>query len=182
MLAATSWAARLKAGLARTREVLNTDLGTLISRRKIDESLFDELETALLTADCGVEATRDLIEDLRGRAKKDRLEDGAALKNALKAALLQRLAPLERNLDPGAHKPCVIVIAGVNGGGKTTSIGKLAKMAAGGRQQSHARGGGHVPRRGARATGHLGRAQRRAGDRPAGRGSGRGGVRRHRRR
>jgi fused signal recognition particle receptor len=127
MLAATSWAARLKAGLARTREVLNTDLGTLLSRRKIDEALFDELETALLTADCGVEATRDLIEDLRSRAKKDRLEDGAALKTALKAALLQRLAPLERKLDPGAHKPCVIVIAGVNGGGKTTSIGKLAK-------------------------------------------------------
>jgi fused signal recognition particle receptor len=127
MLAATSWAARLKAGLARTREVLNTDLGMLLSRRKVDEALFNELEAALLAADCGVEATRDLIEDLRGRAKRDRLEDGAALKSALKAALLQRLVPLERELDAGAHKPCVIVVAGVNGGGKTTSIGKLAK-------------------------------------------------------
>ena len=127
MLAATSWAARLKAGLARTREVLNTDLGTLLSRRKIDEALFEELETALLAADCGVEATRDLIEELRASAKRERLEDGAALKTALKAALLQRLAPLERELDTGAHKPCIIVVAGVNGGGKTTSIGKLAK-------------------------------------------------------
>jgi fused signal recognition particle receptor len=127
MLAATSWAARLKAGLARTREVLNADLGTLLGGRRIDEALFDQLEAALLAADCGVEATRDLIEDLRRRAKKDRLEDGAALKSALKAALLQRLAPLERKLDPGSHKPCVIVVAGVNGGGKTTSIGKLAK-------------------------------------------------------
>jgi fused signal recognition particle receptor len=127
MLAATSWAARLKAGLARTREVLNADLGTLLSRRRIDEALFEELETALLAADCGVEATRDLLDDLRARVKKHRIEDGAALKAALKDAVLARLAPLERRLDAGAHKPCVIMVAGVNGSGKTTSIGKLAK-------------------------------------------------------
>jgi len=127
MLAATSWAARLKAGLARTREVLNTDLGTLLGGRKIDAALFDELETALLSADCGVEATRDVLDDLRARVKQQRIEDGAALKAALKAVLLARLAPLERRLDVGAHKPCVIVLAGVNGAGKTTSIGKLAK-------------------------------------------------------
>jgi fused signal recognition particle receptor len=128
MLAATSWAARLKAGLARTREVLNADLGTLLDRRKIDEALFEELETALLSADCGVEATRDLLDDLRARVKKQRVEDGTALKAALKEAMLTRLAPLERKLDVGRHKPCVIVIAGVNGSGKTTSIGKLAKF------------------------------------------------------
>ena len=127
MLAATSWAARLKAGLARTREVLNADLGTLIGRRKIDEALFEELETALLSADCGVEATRALLDDLRARANKQRIEDSVALKAALKAALLERLAPLERALDTGNLKPCVIVVAGVNGSGKTTSIGKLAK-------------------------------------------------------
>ena len=127
MLAATSWAARLKAGLARTREVLGSDVGTLFGGRKIDERLFDELETALLSADCGVEATRELLEDLRHRVRKQRIEDGAALKTALKAALLERLAPLERRLETGSHKPCVIVIAGVNGSGKTTSIGKLAK-------------------------------------------------------
>jgi fused signal recognition particle receptor len=127
MVAATSWAARLKAGLARTRAVLNTDLGDLLARRRIDEALFEELESALLAADCGVEATRDLVEDLRRRAKADRIEDGAALKAALKAAVLARLKPLERALDTGAHKPCVIVVAGVNGSGKTTSIGKLAK-------------------------------------------------------
>ena len=127
MLAATSWAARLKAGLARTREVLNADLGTLLARRRIDASLFDELESALLAADCGVEATRSLLDELRARAKAARLEDGAALKDLLKSAVLERLRPLERALDPGAHKPCVIVVAGVNGSGKTTSIGKLAK-------------------------------------------------------
>ena len=70
MLAATSWAARLKAGLARTREVLNADLGELLTRRKVDEALFEELESALLSADCGVEATRALLDDLRDRVKK----------------------------------------------------------------------------------------------------------------
>ena len=128
MLAATSWAARLKAGLARTREVLGTDVGTLFGRRKIDAALFDELETALLSADCGVEATRALLDDLRNRVKKQGIEDRVALKAALKVALLARLVPLERKLETGAHKPCVIVIAGVNGSGKTTSIGKLAKL------------------------------------------------------
>ncbi|MBC7804418.1 MAG: signal recognition particle receptor subunit alpha, partial [Candidatus Parcubacteria bacterium] len=127
MLAATSWAARLKAGLARTREVLGTDVGVLLSRRKIDEAFFEELESALLAADCGVEATQALIEDLRSRVRRDRIEDGAALKAALKTAIRERLAPLERALDTGTRKPCVIVVAGVNGSGKTTSIGKLAK-------------------------------------------------------
>ena len=127
MVAATSWATRLKAGLARTREVLNADLGALLTRSKIDESLFEELETALLSADCGVEATQALLDDLRRRVRKERIEDGAALMTALKAALLERLAPLERKLAFDAHKPCVILVAGVNGSGKTTSIGKLAK-------------------------------------------------------
>jgi fused signal recognition particle receptor len=128
MLAATSWAARLKAGLARTREVLNADLGTLLARRRIDESLFEELETALLSADCGVQATQAIVGELRTRAGKQRIEDGAALKAALKATITAHLAPLERRLAAGAHKPCVIVVAGVNGSGKTTSIGKLAKF------------------------------------------------------
>jgi len=127
MLAATSWAARLKAGLARTREVLGTDVGTLFGGRKIDAALLGELETALLSADCGVEATRALLDDLRERVKQQRIEDGVALKAALKDALLERLAPLERDLEAGARKPCIIVVAGVNGSGKTTSIGKLAK-------------------------------------------------------
>jgi fused signal recognition particle receptor len=127
MLAATSWAARLKAGLARTREVLNADLGELLARRRIDESLFEELETALLSADCGVEATQAIVGDLRQRAGRQRIEDGGALKAALKAIIAERLAPLERGLPFRDHKPCVIMVAGVNGSGKTTSIGKLAK-------------------------------------------------------
>jgi fused signal recognition particle receptor len=123
MVAALSWAARLKAGLARTREVLNTPVSELFSRRRIDESAYEALETALLQADCGVAATEAVLASLR----KQKLEDGAALKGALKKALLDLLQPLERSLEVSAAKPFVIMIAGVNGSGKTTSIGKLAK-------------------------------------------------------
>jgi fused signal recognition particle receptor len=122
-----SWASRLKAGLARTRDALGGGLGTLLGRRKIDEALFEELETALLAADCGVEASRVLIERLRTRVRKERIADGAGLKSALEDALLEIVTPLEQALDVTRAAPCVIMIAGVNGSGKTTSIGKLAK-------------------------------------------------------
>ena len=122
-MVALSWAARLKAGLARTRDVLDTPVSELFGRRTVDESLFEDLETALLQADCGVDATRDLIASLRGR----RIDDGEALKAALKDSLADLLRPLERSLDAKAASPFVIMIAGVNGSGKTTSIGKLAK-------------------------------------------------------
>jgi fused signal recognition particle receptor len=122
-MVATSWAARLKAGLARTRDVLNTPVSELFARRKIDEALYEELETALLQADCGVPAAQSLISELR----KKKLEDGEQLKAALKDAITQLLQPLERPLDVSRQKPFVIMIAGVNGSGKTTSIGKLAK-------------------------------------------------------
>ncbi len=127
MLAVSSWATRLKAGLARTREALGGGLGALLGRRRLDEALYEELESALLGADCGVEASRALIARLRERAGRERIEDGEGLKGALKAELAALLAPLERTLDPGAARPCVILVAGVNGSGKTTSIGKLAK-------------------------------------------------------
>ncbi len=127
MLAVTSWATRLKAGLARTREAIGGGLGALLGRRRIDEALFEELENALVSADCGVAATRALLARLRERVKQERIEEGVALKDALKKELLELLRPLERTLDPAIAKPCVIVVAGVNGSGKTTSIGKLAK-------------------------------------------------------
>jgi fused signal recognition particle receptor len=123
MVAALSWAARLKAGLARTRDVLNTPVSELFARKTLDASLYDELETALLQADCGVAASQSIIASL----KKQKLQDGAALKAALGDALVQLLAPLEKTLDLKKAKPLVIMIAGVNGSGKTTSIGKLAK-------------------------------------------------------
>jgi fused signal recognition particle receptor len=122
-MVALSWAARLKAGLARTRDVLNTPVSELFTRRKIDEALYEELETALLQADCGVEATQTLMASLR----KKKAEDGEALKQALKDSIAELLSPLERTLEVGRAKPFIIMIAGVNGSGKTTSIGKLAK-------------------------------------------------------
>jgi len=122
-MVALSWAARLKAGLARTRDVLNTPVSELFVRRKIDEALYEELETALVQADCGVAAAQDLVSKLR----KSKAEDGEALKRALKDAVAELLSPLERKLDLSRAKPLVIMIAGVNGSGKTTSIGKLAK-------------------------------------------------------
>ncbi|MDQ5849946.1 MAG: signal recognition particle-docking protein FtsY [Pseudomonadota bacterium] len=123
MVAALSWAARLKAGLARTREVLNTPVSELFVRRRVDESLFQELETALLESDCGVAATQWVLDSLR----KKKAEDSEELKRALKDVLMELLAPLERALDVTRAKPFVIMVAGVNGSGKTTSIGKLAK-------------------------------------------------------
>jgi fused signal recognition particle receptor len=122
MVAALSWTARLKAGLARTREVLNTPVGELFTRKRVDESLYEELESALLQADCGVQAAQALVATLRKR----KLEDGAALKAALKEAVAELLLPLEKKLETGKAKPFVIMVAGVNGSGKTTSIGKLA--------------------------------------------------------
>jgi fused signal recognition particle receptor len=127
MVAALSWAARLKNGLARTREVLNTPVSELFTRRQVDESLFEDLETALLQADCGVPATEWLIASLREKARKARIEDGETLKRALKDSLAELLLPLEKTLQVEQARPCVLMIAGVNGSGKTTSIGKLAK-------------------------------------------------------
>ncbi len=122
-----SWAERLKAGLSRTRQQFGGGLASLLGRRKIDEDLLEELESTLLMADCGVEATQHLIDELRKRWKRDRLETADQLQQALAESLTDILAPLEQPLDVGGHHPFIIMIAGVNGSGKTTSIGKLAK-------------------------------------------------------
>ena len=122
-----SWRERLKAGLARTRDTLNTPVGELFSRAKVDEQLLEDLEAALLMADCGVEATAALLDALRARVKKDRIEDPAALRAVLKDALRTLLAPLESPLVVDGARPFVIMIAGVNGAGKTTSSGKLTR-------------------------------------------------------
>ncbi len=125
--AATSWRDRLKAGLSRTRAALTTPLGELFSRNRIDEALLEDLETTLLTADCGIDATQWLLDELKSAVKKNTLESPSQLRQVLADRLTTLLAPLEQPLDVTAHKPFVIMIAGVNGAGKTTSIGKLAK-------------------------------------------------------
>jgi len=120
------WAARLAEGLARSREKLAGALGGVFSRRKLDEETLDELEAALLTADVGVAATQQVLADLRERWKRAGAEDDP--KQHLKAALLELIAPLEKPLAIGSARPFVIMLAGVNGAGKTTSVGKLARL------------------------------------------------------
>ena len=122
-----SWTDRLKAGLARTRQQLGGGLASLFGLRKIDEDLLEELESTLLMADCGVDATQHLIDDLRRRWKRDHLETADQLQQALADGLHEIIAPLEEPLVVDGHQPFIIMIAGVNGSGKTTSIGKLAK-------------------------------------------------------
>jgi len=121
-----SWAERLKAGLAKTRAQLGSQLAGLFGRVKIDDELLEELEATLLQADCGVEATQWLLDELKVRVRREKLQNPAELKAALVALLEELLAPLEAPLDVTTHRPFIIMIAGVNGAGKTTSIGKLA--------------------------------------------------------
>jgi len=122
-----SWSERLRAGLSRTRDTLNTPLTELFGRAKIDDELLEDLESTLLMADCGVDATHWLLGELKSAVKRDKLETPAQLRSTLARGLQTLLAPLEQPLDAGGHQPFVIMIAGVNGAGKTTSIGKLAK-------------------------------------------------------
>ncbi len=117
-----SWGERLKAGLSRTR----AQLGGLFVRR-IDEEMLEELETTLIMADVGVEATQYLLDELKAAVRRDKLETGEQLRQALGELLLKLIAPLEQPLDVSSHKPFIVMVAGVNGSGKTTSIGKLAR-------------------------------------------------------
>ncbi len=122
------WGARLKQGLARTRKLLNTDLSDLFARGTIDEAFFTELETTLLVADVGVTATNFLLAELRGAVRRHGLRERVELKTTLRDALLALLEPVAIPLDVTTHEPFIIMLAGVNGAGKTTSIGKLAKF------------------------------------------------------
>lgn len=124
---ALSWTQRLKNGLSKTRQQLGGQLSALFGGGKIDEDIYEELETILLTSDVGVNATQHLLEQLRARVKRQDLQDTIALKQALKDTLLELLSPLQAPLDVTTHQPYVMMMVGVNGAGKTTTIGKLAK-------------------------------------------------------
>ena len=118
------WLSQLKSGLSRT----GNQLTNLFSRGgKIDDDLYEELETILITADVGMDATRFLLAELRHQAKAQHFTKADQIKEALAHCLLKLLKPLAQTLETGAHQPFVIMLAGVNGAGKTTSIGKLAK-------------------------------------------------------
>jgi fused signal recognition particle receptor len=118
-----SWLTRLKTGLSKT----SSSLTGIFVGAKIDDDLYEELETALLMSDAGVEATEFLLESLREKVRIDRLTDPQQVKVALRTLLVDLLKPLEKSLMLGRAQPLVMMIAGVNGAGKTTSIGKLAK-------------------------------------------------------
>ena len=121
-----SWSERLKAGLGLSREKLSGAVAGAFRRRVLDDQALDELESALLMADVGVEATEHLLADLRERYR--RAGGNADPRLILRAAFTELVRPLEREVTiPATKRPFVIMLAGVNGAGKTTSIGKLAK-------------------------------------------------------
>ncbi len=117
------WVSRLKQGLRKT----GSSISTVFTGTRIDAALYEELEEALLVADTGVKATQWLLADLQRRVKDTRTTHPAAVKALLADALTDLLRPLEKPLVIGRHTPTVIMVAGVNGAGKTTSIGKLTK-------------------------------------------------------
>ena len=122
-VARQGWLERLKNGLRKT----GSSIATVFTGTQIDEALYEELETALLMADTGVKATEQLLADLKRRVKDAKATDPAQVKGLLADAIADLLAPLQKPLEIGAQQPTVIMVAGVNGAGKTTSIGKLTK-------------------------------------------------------
>jgi len=124
-----SWAARLRDGLAATRARLGGQLAQIFAAGgKVDEAFYEELETVLLSCDVGVAATQRLLEDTRARVRRAGVTETAQVRELLKASLIDLVAPLEKPFVIGAERPFVIVMSGVNGAGKTTSIGKLAHL------------------------------------------------------
>jgi len=120
---------KLKAGLAKTRDVLTMDLDDLILGKKVlDQSLFDELEELLITADMGPQFTHDLIDDVQQRVKRKELQDASQIKNVLQQRMIAILKQIERPLAIPKNQPFVIMAIGVNGSGKTTTIGKLSNL------------------------------------------------------
>lgn len=124
-----SFMGRLRSGLSRTSEQFGSGLGNLLFGKKvIDEELMEEIETLLLSADVGVDACTNILDDLSQKVQRNQLADGEALFQALKDALRHLLTDVEAPLQIDATKsPYVILVVGVNGVGKTTTIGKLAK-------------------------------------------------------
>lgn len=119
--ARTPWLARLRVGLRKT----GSSIAQVFTGTRIDDALYEELEAALLMADAGVKATEFLLADLKRRVKERQTTEPLAVKALLAEALADLLAPLQRPLELGTAAPTVIMVVGVNGAGKTTSIGKL---------------------------------------------------------
>src|SRR5690348_2737746 len=123
-----SLAAFFKKDLERTRERWRGALDVIRRAPKIDESVYEDLESELLAADVGTAATQSLVDRLRKAQRDRKLEDSAELEAELKLALTELLAPLEKAMPSQPPKPFVILLAGVNGAGKTTTIAKLTHL------------------------------------------------------
>ncbi|MDQ1362975.1 MAG: fused signal recognition particle receptor [Pseudomonadota bacterium] len=119
--------ASLASRLGKTRQSLTAGLADLLLGRKIDADLLDELETRLLSADVGIDATQRIISDLTRRVSRHELKDADALLEALAADMVNILKPCEKVLQITPDQPFVLLVVGINGAGKTTTIGKLAK-------------------------------------------------------
>ncbi len=117
------WVSKLRSGLRKTGQ----SIALVFVGARIDDALYEELEAALLMADAGIKATEFLLQDLKRRVKEAKATDAAAVKGLLTDALAELLAPLEKPLEVGRHQPTVMMVVGVNGAGKTTSIGKLTR-------------------------------------------------------
>ncbi|MDN3921062.1 signal recognition particle-docking protein FtsY [Roseateles violae] len=117
------WMDKLRAGLRKT----GSSIAQVFTGTRIDEALYEELEEALLMADAGVKATEFLLDDLKRRVKEAKATEPAAVRGLLIDALSDLLRPLEKPLSVGEQTPTVMMVVGVNGAGKTTSIGKLTR-------------------------------------------------------
>ncbi|MBL8348040.1 MAG: signal recognition particle-docking protein FtsY [Rubrivivax sp.] len=119
----TGWLGRLREGLRKT----GGSIATVFTGARIDAALYEELEAALLMADAGSSATQALLDELKRRVKETQATEPAAVKGLLADVLAAQLAPLQKPLVVGEHRPTVMMVVGVNGAGKTTSIGKLTR-------------------------------------------------------
>jgi fused signal recognition particle receptor len=119
--------AKIKQGLARTREVLTTDIGVLLRGQALTDELIDEIERRLLIADVGVKTTTRVVEDLRRDVKAGKITRGEGAIDFLKKELKSQWEGKSSAIVTAANKPTVILVAGVNGAGKTTSVAKIAK-------------------------------------------------------
>jgi fused signal recognition particle receptor len=117
----------IRKGMSRTREVLTTDIRVLLRGQMLTEGIIDELERRLIAADVGVNAANAIITELRESFRKGKVSKGDDALSFLKAQLKARLSQSERALAKAAIKPTVILVAGINGAGKTTSVAKIAK-------------------------------------------------------
>ena len=123
-----SFAKKIKVGLSKTREKLSSQLGDLFHTGKIDENFYEELEMILLSADVGISASEFLIEEVRKTVKEENISDPKKLKDLLKSQITELLKVVEEPLIINNTYPFVIMMVGVNGTGKTTTIGKLTKL------------------------------------------------------